>query len=466
MDNLKIKDFKVFSAQIEIFLDGKNILLYGENGSGKSSIFEALKIIFLRDILEKRRISITATPEEEVQIKNDLYNSYNNKNSTTPFCLEINNTDYKLFDTNNYQVFMISPEILSIGTTISLKDILESLWFKIDGDVDVIMNEWHEIIALEVTQQMLNLFREDIEITFDATDDFKCIVSDLQKNLYRRDDLNSSFNEAKLHLIKLLIIFNIVKISSKIAPDIKKILVLDDFITSLDVANRTFLIRYIMDEFQEFQKIILTHNVSFYNLTKYAICQISKESEKWSWLNLYIMGNLAHISQQSSEKTVDAIRKEYEGPNPDIEQTGNLIRKKFEVLLYELSKLLQIGTFEESSKIIELLSRNEPIYFNQAGKNVNDLVKDIEITLNSPYDVNLKQRLLTKIADYRKTDFANLKTIIRDLTLYQKVSMHPMSHGTIGLTSFTHKEIKESLILLEGLEKCILKFQHTNVISI
>lgn len=464
MNKLYIDGFKVFSKETEIIIGENNILFYGENGSGKSSIFEAIKIIFLRDILEKRKISITATPEEEEQIKNDLYSSYNNRSHGHSLRLEINDTDYKNFDSSNYQVFMISPETLSIGASISLKEILTNVWFKIDN-IDTLINDWHEIIAEEVTKQMSELFKEPIKIVFDASDNFKCIVSDPERNLSRKEELNSSFNEAKLHLIKLLILFNIIHINFKTDPNIKKIIVLDDFITSLDAANRTFLIRYILDKFQNFQKIIFTHNISFYNLVRYTICQINKEQDNWSFLNLYMMGNLAHTYQQSSENTVNKIKEEYY-QRSDVEQTGNRIRKRFEVLLYELSKLLQIGTLEESSKIIELLSRNEPIYFDQSGKTINDLMKEIETTLNSPCDVNLKQRLLTKINDYRKTDYANLRAIIKDLTLYQKVSMHPMSHGTIGLTQFTNKEIKESLVLLEKLENILIFLKNVNVTSV
>lgn len=97
MNNLSIEGFKVFSEAVDILIEDKNMLLYGENGSGKSSIFEAIKIIFLRDVLEKRKISITATPEEEIQLRNDLYNSYN-RHSTNPFKIKINNIDYKGFD--------------------------------------------------------------------------------------------------------------------------------------------------------------------------------------------------------------------------------------------------------------------------------------------------------------------------------------------------------------------------------
>lgn len=38
LDNLKLKNFKFFNREFSVELDGKNLLVYGENGSGKSSI--------------------------------------------------------------------------------------------------------------------------------------------------------------------------------------------------------------------------------------------------------------------------------------------------------------------------------------------------------------------------------------------------------------------------------------------
>lgn len=44
--SIKINNFKFFGESTPIVLDGKNLLLYGENGSGKSSIYNALYTIF------------------------------------------------------------------------------------------------------------------------------------------------------------------------------------------------------------------------------------------------------------------------------------------------------------------------------------------------------------------------------------------------------------------------------------
>ncbi len=40
--SIKINNFKFFTEQPYIEINGKNILLYGENGSGKSSVYWAL----------------------------------------------------------------------------------------------------------------------------------------------------------------------------------------------------------------------------------------------------------------------------------------------------------------------------------------------------------------------------------------------------------------------------------------
>ena len=46
IETIKIKGFKAFSSEFELKLKGKHILLYGENGSGKSSIYYALHCLY------------------------------------------------------------------------------------------------------------------------------------------------------------------------------------------------------------------------------------------------------------------------------------------------------------------------------------------------------------------------------------------------------------------------------------
>ena len=44
--DLRIKNFKFFKNEFIMNCDGKHILLYGENGSGKSSIFWSIYTLF------------------------------------------------------------------------------------------------------------------------------------------------------------------------------------------------------------------------------------------------------------------------------------------------------------------------------------------------------------------------------------------------------------------------------------
>ncbi len=41
--SIKIENFKFFKEELLEIKDGKNLLIYGENGSGKSSFYHAVK---------------------------------------------------------------------------------------------------------------------------------------------------------------------------------------------------------------------------------------------------------------------------------------------------------------------------------------------------------------------------------------------------------------------------------------
>jgi len=45
IENIRFKNYKFFNGDFELPIDGENLLLYGENGSGKSSIFKALELL-------------------------------------------------------------------------------------------------------------------------------------------------------------------------------------------------------------------------------------------------------------------------------------------------------------------------------------------------------------------------------------------------------------------------------------
>jgi len=52
IDKIKLTNYKFFNEEFELPVDGKNILLYGENGSGKSSIYKALELLSAKKLSE------------------------------------------------------------------------------------------------------------------------------------------------------------------------------------------------------------------------------------------------------------------------------------------------------------------------------------------------------------------------------------------------------------------------------
>ncbi len=462
MNKLKLVKFKAFDDTLTLPLDNhKNLLLYGENGAGKSSIYEALKVIFFKARLESHLSA--PTPEDLEQLQKQLWSSYDNKITNQAFTLEINDVDHKAFDRTPYQVFLISIEELNISDRINLQSLLETFFFDILDIPGFCIREFQQI--QDQVNAALTIFQETVQIEIDNQDSFTLKITDTRKNIETKTDIRRYFNEAKLNMILLLVLLNAIDLSKDAARH--KLLVLDDFITSLDASNRTFLIKYIFEKFNDSQVIILTHNVSFYNLIMFMVYNQFNTGANWAFGNLYEINNLHKLYIKSEIERALKIKDDYNAlPLPhvanDIENIGNRIRKKFEVLLYEYSKLLMIGSIEDSKKILQRITQGKPAYF-KSGETASDLVEALEATLLDPNDHNIKARLQAKIDQYKLSDFANFRAILNELKLYQKVTMHPMSHGVAGMTTFTTKEIENSIALLEKMERYLKDIVDDNV---
>ena len=78
INKLKLEHFKAFREPAELVLDGKNVLVYGENGAGKSSLYQALKIIFHRKWIFDSQIAPTVTdPLDRRNAEKDVLEQYN-----------------------------------------------------------------------------------------------------------------------------------------------------------------------------------------------------------------------------------------------------------------------------------------------------------------------------------------------------------------------------------------------------
>lgn len=445
ISRIKLENFK---AHIDLELNlknQKNILLYGENGAGKSSIYEALKVFFFKNrMLESLNLQVDI-PSRRAQI-NEYFKSFNNTVTNDDFLLKVNNITTKgdeqaLENENSFHLSMLNYQSTIVGDTVNLNILFEREFLDFNKS-QVSYNE----VEVYVNNK-LNDFIEEYSIKIESNGDLKLI--DNEKGLEDKR-LTKFFNEGKVNLALLLIYFCIIKLYSK--TEGRNILVLDDFITSLDISNRTFLIKYILEEFSNFQIFIFTHNIYFYNLINYIVTDLEiTEPNDWSIFNLYETSRGTKVYEKkdrlelgSREKEAsivgrfEKLKENGENQNDSFQSLGNDIRKKFERLLYEFSKLLSIGAVEESNKILESLLKKNYAVLNH--EKILDLL-------------NQNQSALNKFNELKITNFLLIKDILYNLKAFRKIMMHPLSHSSdLGEPSYVKKEIENSISLLRKLE--------------
>lgn len=469
MKTLKIKNFKAHQDLDEINFDEKNFLLYGDNGAGKSSIYESLRLCFFKNRLEEGIKKQTTQENQDEKVK-EFYREFNNKILNQDFEIKINSTNFKDFQTDNYKAYILRFEDVAFDRSLILKDFLEKIFTNLpsfDYFTKQINSNGKGIFEktktkIDIIEKNVNSFLEacieDIEIKIDSSDDFAIKVKNKKRNIEPTKDLRKYFNEGKINLIILALFFAVIEVSKE--DNKKNILILDDFITSLDMANRTFLMRYIFDIFKDFQILIFTHNIYFYNLIMYLINdKICKTDKDWQFANLYEIDNNHKIYINSDFNSIDKIEKRYkqDKSNPNLQTIGNELRQKFERLLYELSKIIMIGGVEESNKILETILENQSIYIlkyedTSTGKkktkykNTNHLTTEIKSISTNLTDVQ------AKINEYEINNFDEIKEVLKTLKLYRKVTMHSLSHGQIGQHNWSNKEIEQTILLLKKLE--------------
>lgn len=451
---IKINNFLAHEDLAEINLEnGDNFLLYGNNGAGKSSIYEALKLCFFRERLENEFVlPDVKTIEDRNQAINDFYMSYNKKRAKENFEIKINNIPFKYFDSRNCSSYMADINLIMVDKSFKLEDIIKKTYL-----CDCNFNE--VILKIDDIQKKSNDFleycREDIKLKIDQKDDYYIKVANSKRSIEYTKEIRRYFSEGKVNLIIFSILFAIIEIFK--SKESKNVLILDDFVTSLDNTNRAFIIKYILDYFINFQIIIFTHNIYFYNLI-IAIIDIKRESHeysvKWQFANLYEIGNSARIYNNSQYESVEKIREYYskqaKEPEPQFKSMGNLIRQKFERIVYELSKIVMIGGVEDSKNIIHSICGQQSIYMKKVDKKIklaNDLITEID-------ELNSIEEIKSKIKEYRLDISDEIKNVLLNLDIYKKVIMNPLSHAPQldDSHNWHEKEIEDALVLLEKLE--------------
>ena len=468
MEKLELSHFKAFNSRIAFMLGTarKNLLVYGENGAGKTSVYEAIRLCFFRDRLVMPHLTKGAPPAQRSNDEQNYYRTYNYRmpagHPMIDFTLHINGGDFKSFSSKDYQCFMVSYADVRNEGTINLQTLLKKVYFCCD-DVEAFVASKISTVINAVNVSLEKEFMEDAVIGQNNVQ-YDIFIRNTSGTLKESKGLNNVFNEARINLVIILLLLHSILLMQDSEPSTKhKLLVVDDIITSLDASNRKYLIEFILKKFSNFQKILFTHNIGFNNMVYKSVKRVDDPS-KWVFQNVYITKSGPQQYCFDEFGKAEDILNEFNSGMLQPNTVGNELRKRFEADIYELAKLLQVGEVHQATCIVgRLIDPAKPVYVSRNNNKclmAEDLVKSISgIASGTDLDSDKVQKIKDEIDMYATdADLTKMIDIIKEMHFYEKIMIHQLSHGSSPMPVFSQKEVEDAIKLIVTLENLIKQF--------
>ena len=352
IDKIQLNNFRFFLDDEEhnsFELDGQNMLLYGENGSGKSSLYKAFELlskvgkenitqefksnknIFKREDEDSFSfIKFEFTNDTSLQLDDD-----NTQRNNSDFIKNLSVfkplLDYKellkvvdVKEKNLYEFFELLLEDYPVDDNLLLKNLKE----KKDKNYfitfeEILKSELHDFINIFLKQFKQNF--KLIDISFSAG--FKEILLKIEYFDKEIEDYQLFLNEARLSALAISVYFAIIKKQfSLLGNDSLKILVLDDLLISLDMNNRMNLIDMLKTEFNDFQIFFFTHDK--------ALFEIFKDKMSWKAYEIYVDEHEEGFEIPFVKKSNSLIEQaKYQKHQKNYDCSANLLRQYTEKLL-------------------------------------------------------------------------------------------------------------------------------------
>jgi ABC-type dipeptide/oligopeptide/nickel transport system ATPase subunit len=493
---IKLKHFKFFYGEVTIDLERQNALIFGENGSGKSSLYWAL-YTFLQSVFkdtpqkvqkyfqhnhdenlrnrfapdaDDSYIKIVFEDDHKSTTDKQISNSTVNTKTGTLIRQAVQGSElinYKLLskihDFKNPQQIDLFP--------IMDKEILPFMNFrenlvKHDGGAGTAnAQEWWDYIKpgmqprgkmheqpyktfaatvtkfnselqfyfdsiIESINEYLEKFKQPFTVSFEIVNctynafvegsttqrnhitiapkvlihaNFNHVQIPVHKQKITRP--HTFLNEAKLTAIALSIRLAMLgqKLSGVAAADTPKFLILDDVLISLDMSNREIVLDIILQEFTDYQLIILTHDRNFFELLRHRIKKYNQTN--WKYIEMYECEKDGIPQPLIFESESYLGQADYYIKNGKYEIAGNLLRKEAENFVKRfLPDRYKLGEYGQLKPLAVLL--NEAVTFSKQNnldtKLFEDLNGHIKFLLNhsshDSYDVPIfKNELINSL---------------------------------------------------------------------
>ena len=336
---IKINNFRAFRGTYQFDLEklGKNLLVYGENGSGKSSLYLALKL-FLEsghDSSSRFENHQNIFIEEDGYIKLHLRANPRANEHVYEWSRAVNETeDQLIIDASkskgllDYKSLLETHYIHRESDTVEVFNLLvKNLLANVISNVTnrSIDEDWQSVLEarpsrrnaktqIETLEGLLEIFNRELtrrlgQLRTETADilrkfgydddfvalnfDFESVRYDQRKNSLEADEIfltveffnkdlhahHRFLNEAKLSAIALSIYFAALRLQ----PDSDlKLLALDDVLIGLDMSNRLPVLDILREYFSDYQIILTTYDKAWYEIVK----QRTTEKE-WKYAEFY-----------------------------------------------------------------------------------------------------------------------------------------------------------------------------------
>jgi hypothetical protein len=347
IEKLSLRAYRAFSAELEIPVNGLNLIVYGENGAGKSSIYKALRDLFARrpnrDALKNNKhvhsldaaltphVTITfsdgAPPIEWTEVRHPGLPPADPRIALA--ALRSSFLDYHaLLETNAFHG-QNRPNLFKLATETLLADFADATSGETLGE------RWAAVLrAKPVKHFWRGNYLAPVEAACDAFNtSFQAAIdallphingllvnlghSEMELEPFERGTVaynNAHFkekrgfngrelflrlkfrghyplqpqhflNEARLSALALAFYLagRLASVPSAPSPALK-LLVLDDVLVGLDYANRRPLIKVLEDRFGDWQVVLLTHDRHWFEIIRAAI-----PADRWTSHEMYEM---------------------------------------------------------------------------------------------------------------------------------------------------------------------------------
>ncbi|MEC7755371.1 MAG: hypothetical protein VYB44_15180 [Bacteroidota bacterium] len=410
LDYIKFFDYRAFfngnEQEYLIELGGNNLLVYGENGSGKSSLFRGLRDFVLRSDF----ITHNQTPRESegyIEIGfSDGTNERLEESGGKPTKPEVLNTaklnsflSYKellkthLFEgTDEINFFDLLVDGILKHHQLESRGNLNTAWQAVKAlsvqaeeekvkkslaDEEISSDEADELIEKipdEIDEQIKN-FNEEVEqlITevnqelskflgyFDPDLEVVLQINPIEKEKYNDAEIrlevklfgqkieahHDFLNEARLSALAISIYLAALKLNP--TADSVKLIFLDDVFIGLDTSNRIPLLDILSNEFEDWQILITTYDRHWFEVAKKHLKSNWKEIEMYAGRKGTLTFEVPVIIQESNDYLTRA-KKYFEAK--DYPACSNYLRKELERLIKLRLPEEYVRNFESKPKML------------------------------------------------------------------------------------------------------------------